>query len=68
MADRSRLAVLCGLASCFFIGGVVGALGFGRLGYLSTVALAGVLVTLASVPAFDDMAALARRWMKGVSD
>ena len=68
VADRSRLAVLCGLAGCFFVGGVIGALGFGRLGYLSTVVLAGVLVTLASVPAFDDMAALVRRWMKSASD
>ena len=68
VADRSRLAVLCGLAVCFFVGGVIGALGFGRLGYLSTVVLAGVLVTLASVPAFDDMAAFVRRWMKSASD
>ena len=68
VADRSRLAVLCGLAACFFIGGVVGALGFRHLGYLSTAALAGVLITLASVPAFDDIAALARRWMQGARD
>ena len=68
VADRGRLAVLCGLAACFFIGGVVGALGFRHLGYLSTVALAAVLVTLASVPAFDDLAALARRWTKSAND
>ena len=61
-ADRRRLRVLGLLALSFFIGGVAGALGFKHLGYLSTVPLALILITLASVPAFDDLAALARRW------
>lgn len=61
MADRRRLTVLSLLALCFFIGGVVGALGFRHLGYLSTVPLAMLLITLAIVPAFDDVAVLLRR-------
>jgi uncharacterized membrane protein YoaK (UPF0700 family) len=57
-----RLRFLTSLASCFFLGGVVGALGFRHLGYLSTVPLALVLVILAVVPAIDDaIATLVRR-------
>jgi uncharacterized membrane protein YoaK (UPF0700 family) len=63
-ADRKRLAVLTSLASCFFAGGVVGALGFKHVGYLSTVPLALVLITLAIVPALDDLAAAVSRWAK----
>ena len=61
-ANRPRLRVLATLATCFFVGGVAGALGFKHLGYVSTAWLALVLVVLASVPAFDDLAGLARRW------
>jgi uncharacterized membrane protein YoaK (UPF0700 family) len=63
-ADRKRLATLASLASCFFAGGVVGALGFKHVGYLSTVPLALVLTTLAIVPAFDDLVAAVGRWGK----
>ena len=61
-ADRGRLRVLSSLLACFFVGGVVGALGFKRLGYLSTVPLALLLVALAGVPALDDLRALRHRW------
>ncbi len=61
IADRGRLKVLSLLVLFFFLGGVVGALGFKRIGYLSTVPLALVLIILASVPAFDDLAFLIRR-------
>jgi uncharacterized membrane protein YoaK (UPF0700 family) len=61
MANRRRLRVLSLLALCFFTGGVVGALGFRHLGYLSTVPLAMLLISLAIVPAFDDVAVLLRR-------
>jgi len=61
-ANRTRLKILATLATCFFVGGVAGALGFKYLGYVSTAWLALVLVVLASVPAFDDLAGLARRW------
>ena len=55
VANRGRLLVLSLLATSFFVGGVVGALGFRHLGYLSTVALALMLVALAIVPAVDDL-------------
>jgi len=61
-ADRARLRVLSSLLAAFFFGGVLGAFGFKHLGYLSTVPLALMLVALASVPAFDDITELVRRW------
>jgi uncharacterized membrane protein YoaK (UPF0700 family) len=64
LADRARLGVLGLLALSFFGGGVAGALGFKHLGYLSTVPLAFALITLASVPAFDDLSVLMRRWTR----
>jgi uncharacterized membrane protein YoaK (UPF0700 family) len=60
-ADRARLRLLGWLALSFFGGGVVGALGFNRFGYGSTVPLAIVLIGLAGVPAFDDLAAAWKR-------
>ena len=61
LADRHKLNTLCLLALCFSLGGVLGALGFKHIGYLSTVPLALVLVTLAIVPALDDLSFLLRR-------
>jgi uncharacterized membrane protein YoaK (UPF0700 family) len=58
-ADRPRLRLLTSLLVSFFVGGVIGALGFSHLGYLATVPLALVLVALASVPLVDDLRA---RW------
>ena len=63
-ADRARLRLLTVLLAAFFIGGVLGALGFKHLGYVSTVPLALVLIALAAVPAIDDLTAFARRLMK----
>ena len=54
LADRRRLKTLVGLVLGFFVGGLVGALGFRHVGYLCTVPLAVVLLVLAGVPAFDD--------------
>jgi uncharacterized membrane protein YoaK (UPF0700 family) len=54
-ADRSRLLVLSLLVAAFFLGGLLGALGFQRLGYLATLPLAALLVLLAIVPAVDDI-------------
>jgi uncharacterized membrane protein YoaK (UPF0700 family) len=54
-ADRDRLKILGGLLGCFLVGGVLGAYGFQRLGYLSTVPLAVLLAVLALVPAVDDL-------------
>lgn len=60
-ADRARLMILTLLALSFFGGGLIGALGFKVLGYVSTVPLAIVLIALAGVPAYDDIAAAWRR-------
>lgn len=62
LANRERLKVLTLLVASFFIGGIAGALGFAHIGYLSTVPLALVLVTLAGVPAIDDLLGMFRRW------
>lgn len=61
MADRRRLSALSLLALSFLLGGVVGALGFKHAGYLSTIPLALILVSLAIVPTADDIARLWRR-------
>ncbi|WP_371132393.1 YoaK family protein [Pseudomonas sp.] len=61
LADRERLRVLSLLALGFFFGGLTGAFGFKHLGYISTVPLALLLVSLASVPALDDLHALFKR-------
>ncbi len=61
LADRNKLQLLSQLALCFGLGGVLGALGFKHVGYLSTVPLALVLVILAIVPALDDLGFLLRR-------
>lgn len=55
VADRSRLKLLGLLLLCFFVGGVAGAIGFKRVGYLSTVPLAALLSVLAIVPTVDDL-------------
>jgi uncharacterized membrane protein YoaK (UPF0700 family) len=60
-ADRERLTVLSLLAAFFFIGGVLGALGFKHIGYAATIPLALILVALASVPIVDDLVVLIRR-------
>ncbi len=59
-ANPDRLKLLVGLAFAFFVGGIVGALGFKHIGYFATVPLAIVLSLLAIVPAVDDI----RRWLK----
>ena len=62
LADRQRLGGLVRLALAFFCGGVIGALGFKHLGYISTLPLALLLVFLSGVPATDDLVAIARQW------
>jgi uncharacterized membrane protein YoaK (UPF0700 family) len=54
-ADRDRMAVLGGLGAAFLIGAIAGAFGFKRLGYVSTVPLAILLIALAVVPLLDDL-------------
>lgn len=55
--DRQKLALLGSLLLSFLGGGVAGAVGFRHLGFVSTVPLAIVLLTLAVVPIVDDMRA-----------
>ncbi|MBF7729215.1 YoaK family protein [Pseudomonas sp. N040] len=61
LANRARLRLLVLLALYFFGGGVTGALGFNYVGYIATVPLALVLVTLGIVPAVDDLSLFIRR-------
>ncbi|MBT9530356.1 MAG: DUF1275 domain-containing protein [Pseudomonas sp.] len=62
--NRAKLQMLALLALSFFLGGVVGAFGFKYLGYIATVPLALVLITLAIVPALDDVRGWLRRWAR----
>jgi fatty acid desaturase len=64
MADRNRLKVLSLLIVFFFLGGMMGAIGFKHIGYLSTVPLALILCALAIVPTYDDLVALWGRLRK----
>lgn len=61
IADRQRLTVLTALLVFFFAGGIAGAIGFKRIGFISTVPLAIGLILLAVVPAYDDVIARIRR-------
>ena len=61
VADRSRLATLALLCLFFLTGGVLGALGFKHIGYLTTLPLAGILVLLSAIPVLDDMRHAGRR-------
>jgi uncharacterized membrane protein YoaK (UPF0700 family) len=64
--NGAHLHTLVRLALSFFVGGVVGALGFKQLGYFSTVPLALLLVSLAGVPAMDDLLNWLRVWWRAV--
>lgn len=52
-ADMMRL--LASLVALFFVGGVVGALGFRHIGFVFTLPLALILVALAALPVVDDI-------------
>ncbi|MGF6817017.1 uncharacterized membrane protein YoaK (UPF0700 family) [Paraburkholderia atlantica] len=55
IANRAKLRIHGTMLVAFFVGGLLGAIGFKHVGYVSTVPLAGVLVTLAIVPVVDDL-------------
>ncbi|KVN09174.1 hypothetical protein WT09_28060 [Burkholderia stagnalis] len=55
IANRAKLRIHGTMLASFFVGGLIGAVGFKHAGYVSTVPLAGALVTLAIVPVVDDM-------------
>ena len=54
-ADRQKLALLGSLLLSFLADGLAGAIGFKHLGFVATLPLALVLLTLAAVPLVDDM-------------
>jgi len=60
VADRAKMKLLATLLGMFFSGGLVGALGFKHLGFISTLPLAVLLLVLAIVPVADDLA----QWLK----
>ncbi|QND54485.1 DUF1275 domain-containing protein (plasmid) [Phyllobacterium sp. 628] len=53
-ADRGKLKLLSSLVALFFIGGVIGAIGFKQLGFSATLFLAAILLTSAITPLIDD--------------
>ena len=53
--DATKLRILIGLVGLFFLGGLAGAISFQKVGYISTLPLAFVLVLLAVVPITDDL-------------
>lgn len=53
--EWSKLRLLGSLIVLFFVGGVVGALGFKYVGFLFTLPLAAILVLLAVMPVVDDL-------------
>ena len=53
--DGPKLALLSSLVGLFFVGGVVGAIGFKHAGFLFTLPLALVLLLIAAVPVLDDL-------------
>lgn len=57
-ANRQRLRLFAGLLGMFLVGGIVGALGFKYLGFISVVPLALILLTLAVPPLWIDRAYL----------
>ncbi len=54
-ADMDKLWLLTSLVGLFFVGGVVGAVGFKHVGFIATLPLAVVLLALAVVPVVDDL-------------
>ncbi|WP_114810905.1 YoaK family protein [Paraburkholderia kururiensis] len=55
IANREKLKIHATTLAMFFSGGLAGALGFKHVGYVSTVPLAALLISLAVVPVIDDM-------------
>ncbi|WP_118184539.1 YoaK family protein [Paraburkholderia phosphatilytica] len=56
-SDRNKLRLLGSLLMSFLAGGLTGAVGFRHLGFVATIPLAIVLLSLAVVPIFDDILA-----------
>jgi uncharacterized membrane protein YoaK (UPF0700 family) len=54
-AERAKLRLLVTLTSLFLVGGIIGALGFKHVGFIATLPIAALLLTLAFVPMVDDV-------------
>lgn len=54
-ADRYKFILLSGLIALFFLGGVIGALGFNQYGYHSALVLSALLLVLAAIPVMKDL-------------
>jgi uncharacterized membrane protein YoaK (UPF0700 family) len=53
--ERQKLTLLSSLILLFFVGGVIGAVGFKHVGFVFTVPLAAGLMLLAALPVLDDL-------------
>ncbi|MDE3103689.1 MAG: DUF1275 domain-containing protein [Acidobacteriota bacterium] len=53
--ELAKLRLLASLVALFFVGGVIGALGFKHVGFLFTLPLAMGLLLMAALPVIDDM-------------
>ncbi|BCG84449.1 DUF1275 family protein [Mesorhizobium sp. 113-3-9] len=60
-ADRRKLRLLASLVALFFIGGVIGAVGFKHIGFAATLFLAAILLVLASMPVLEDVSIRMKR-------
>jgi uncharacterized membrane protein YoaK (UPF0700 family) len=56
-ANRDKLAIHATIVALFFVGGLVGALAFKRLGFSATVPIAALLMMLAAPPLLLDLRA-----------
>lgn len=54
-AVRRRLRLHMSLVTLFFVGGVLGALGYKHVGFLASLPLAGVLLLVSVLPVLDDV-------------
>jgi uncharacterized membrane protein YoaK (UPF0700 family) len=59
--DRTKLQILSMLVGLFFVGGLIGAISFSHLGFVSTLPLAALILILAFVPVLDDVTRLLKR-------
>jgi uncharacterized membrane protein YoaK (UPF0700 family) len=53
--ELATLRLLTSLVALFFVGGVIGALGFRHAGFFFTLPLSAILLLLAIMPVIDDM-------------
>ena len=55
LGDRKKLKLLSSLIGMFFLGGLMGALGFRYVGFLFFLPLAAVLLILVGIPTVADL-------------